>query len=61
VGTWNGSQSIHRIRLSVGSKYVLEELVREISVGEMELNAVESGTVDGSVLAAVCVPLDVGL
>jgi hypothetical protein len=38
---------------------ILEELVREISVGEMELNSVESGTVDGSV-GGVCVPLDVG-
>jgi hypothetical protein len=38
---------------------ILEELVREVSVGGVELNSVESGTVDGSV-GGVGVPLDVG-
>ena len=38
---------------------VLEELVREISVGGMELNSVESGLIDGSI-CGVGIPLDVG-
>ena len=39
---------------------VLEELVWEVSVGEMKLNSVESGLVDGAV-GGVGVPLSVGL
>jgi hypothetical protein len=38
---------------------VLEELVWEVSVGEMELDSVESGLVDGFV-GGVGVPLNVG-
>ena len=39
---------------------VLQELVWEVSVGEMELDTVESGLVD-SLVSGIGVPLDVGL
>ena len=39
---------------------VLKELVREISAGEEELDAVEPGLIDGFI-GGGCVPLDVGL
>ena len=59
---WEPSTVLNRSTVFVCPlvRNVLEELVWEVSVGEMKLNSVESGLVDGAV-GGVGVPLSVGL
>ena len=58
---WEPGTVLARSTVLVGPlvRNILEELVREVSVGEVELDSVESGLVD-SLVGGVGVPLDVG-